>query len=100
LGHRDKISNLFKISGQSSFNKDWEIEMTDRADFATHLDPALLGEIRAQAQREGQTIEFLIEEALQGLLGKRRAAEAFPVAHFPYQQAIRNFDALYGRYAR
>jgi hypothetical protein len=74
--------------------------MAERAKFATQLDPALLGNVRTLAQTEGRHIQSLIEEALQDLLEKRRAAKARPHVLLQHQKGIKAFDVLYDRLAR
>jgi len=74
--------------------------MADRTKFATQLDPELLDAVRGLAQSEGRQIQSVIEEALAGLIEKRRRSQPRRHVMAQYEASVRSFGPLYERLAR
>ncbi len=71
-----------------------------REKFATQVDHDLLREIRNLAAQEGRQLQSVVEEALIGLIEKRRAAGPRATVMDAYRTSIEQYGALYQKLAR
>ena len=64
---------------------------------STRVDSDILSEVRAIARKEGRQLQAVIEEALIGLIDKRRQARPRSHAMAAYQASHEKFGTLYKR---
>jgi len=68
--------------------------------FITQIDSSLLSALKGIAQKEGQQLQTLVNEALLDLVEKHK--QGIPRAHVmaTYQESLEKFDALYKKLAQ
>lgn len=72
---------------------------SQRAKFATQVDPKVLEPVRDLARQEGRQLQALVDEALADLIEKRRQARPRPSVMALYQASHENFAPLYRKLA-
>jgi hypothetical protein len=70
-----------------------------RETFATEIDADILRILRGIAEREGQPLQALVEEALADLVKKRDLAEPRPHVLAAYQASHDTYAPLYKKLA-
>lgn len=70
-----------------------------RVKFATQVNPEVLAEVRALAEREGRQLQALVDEALADLIEKRRHARPRARVMGAYLASHEKYGELYQKLA-
>ena len=71
-----------------------------RVKFTTQVNSEILSSIRAIAEQEGRQLQALVEEALAGLIEKRKQARPRPQVMSPYLASHDKYGELYKKLAK
>ncbi len=70
-----------------------------RVKFATQVNPAILSDVRALAEKEGRQLQALVDEALADLLEKHKNARPRPHVMGAYLASHEKYGRLYKKLA-
>lgn len=73
---------------------------TQRQKFATQADPALLGQLKEIAKKEGRQLQAVVEEAFKDYVDKKAGNQPRRDVLKHFSDSLKEYDVLYERLAQ